>query len=200
MSQAIDIYLKYCAMKAHFGKGDYDYVKFGGKSKVSRESFWKRKDRYFFVKIGRKYDAYLIESIDDYLLANFIVENKGWVGNFSDKNYYEWKDRMSRLTQIFKNEITPLLANFKDDGKYLFAVPESSHPKLLKEYLGGRISLETIVILDDLVNFGNRWDKQLKDDIIWHDLKKLIKNYKGFLTINKNRYKIELLKLIEESK
>ena len=72
--------------------------------------------------------------------------------------------------------------------------------RLLKEYLGGRISLETIVILDDLVNFGNRWDKQLKDDIIWPDLKKLIKNYKGFLTINKNRYRIELLKLIEESK
>ena len=26
MSQSIDIYLTYCAMKAHFGKGDYDFV------------------------------------------------------------------------------------------------------------------------------------------------------------------------------
>ena len=167
-------------MKAHFGKGDYDYVKFGGKSKVSRESFWKRKDRIFFVSLSRKYNAYLIDSIDDYLLANFIVENKGWIGNFSDKNYYEWKDRMSRLTQIFKNEITPLLANFKDDGKYLFAVPESSHPKLLKEYLGKRISLETMIILDNLMDYSSKWDKQMKDDIIWPKTKKLINTKKGF--------------------
>ena len=47
MSQAIDIYLKYCAMKAHYGEGDYDYVKFKGKSKVSRESFGKEKIEYF---------------------------------------------------------------------------------------------------------------------------------------------------------
>ena len=31
-------------MKAHFGKGDYDFVKFNGKTKVSRDSFWKRKE------------------------------------------------------------------------------------------------------------------------------------------------------------
>ena len=42
MSQSIDIYLTYCAMKAHFGKGDYDFVKFNGKTQVLRESFWKR--------------------------------------------------------------------------------------------------------------------------------------------------------------
>ena len=33
-------------------------------AKVSRESFWKRKDRIFFVSLGRKYDAYLIDSVD----------------------------------------------------------------------------------------------------------------------------------------
>tara|TARA_Y100001963_G_scaffold39998_1_gene55935 strand:- start:1373 stop:1972 length:600 start_codon:yes stop_codon:yes gene_type:complete len=195
MSQAIDIYLKYCAMKAHFGKGDYDYVKFGGKSKVSRESFWKRKDRYFFVKIGRKYDAYLIESIDDYLLANFIVENKGWVGNFSDENYYKWKDRMSRLTEIFENEVTPLLENFKTEGKHLFAVPESSHPKLLKEYLGKRISLETMIILDKLMDYGSKWDKQLNDDVVWPKTKKLIDDYKKFLTFEEKECKMILINL-----
>ena len=182
-------------MKAHFGKGDYDYVKYGGKSKVSRDSFWKRKDRYFFVKIGRKYDAYLIDSVDDYLLANFIVENKGWVGNFSDENYYKWKDRMSRLTEIFENEITPLLDNFKNEGKYLFAVPEDSHPKLLKEYLGKRISLETMIILDGLVDYSSKWDKQLEDDIIWPKTKKLIKDYKKFLTFEEKECKMILINL-----
>ena len=94
MSQSIDIYLTYCAMKAHFGKGDYDFVKFNGKTKVSRESFWKRKDRVWFVMLGRKLNSYLIESVEDYLLANFIVETKGYIGNFNDQNYFDWKDRM----------------------------------------------------------------------------------------------------------
>ena len=39
----------------HFGKGDYDFVKFNGKTKVSRDMFWKRKDRVWFVMLGRKY-------------------------------------------------------------------------------------------------------------------------------------------------
>ena len=59
----------YCAMKAHFDKGDYDFIKYGGKSKVSRDSFYKRNDRIFFVKLTRKYKSK--DDIQDYLLANF---------------------------------------------------------------------------------------------------------------------------------
>ena len=50
--QPIDAYLMYCAMKAHFDKNDYDFVKYNGKSKVSRDSFYKRNDRVFFVKLN----------------------------------------------------------------------------------------------------------------------------------------------------
>ena len=53
--QPVDVYIMYCALKAHFGKGDYDYIKYGGKSSATRDSFWKRTDRIFFVKISRKY-------------------------------------------------------------------------------------------------------------------------------------------------
>ena len=52
--QAVDVYLMYCALKAHFGKGDYDFVKYGGKSSATKDSFWKRTDRLFFVKTQRK--------------------------------------------------------------------------------------------------------------------------------------------------
>ena len=43
--EPIDVYIMYCAMKAHFSRKDYDFFKYGGKTKVSRDSFWKRKDR-----------------------------------------------------------------------------------------------------------------------------------------------------------
>ena len=45
--EPIDVYLMYCAMKAHFSKNDYDFITYNGKSRVSRNSFYKRKDRYF---------------------------------------------------------------------------------------------------------------------------------------------------------
>ena len=74
------------------------------------------------------------------------------------------------------------------------------HPTLLKEYLGKRVSIETMIILDELVEFSKKWDKDLVwDDFVWPDVKKLMKNYKGFLTIDAERYRMKLLKLIEES-
>ena len=68
--QAVDTYLMYCALKAHF-KGDYDYHRFSGKTKVSRDSFWKRKDRIFFVKTATRYDD---KEVLNYFVSNFILD------------------------------------------------------------------------------------------------------------------------------
>ena len=192
--EPIDVYLMYCAMKAHFSKNNYDFHKYGGKTKVSRDSFWKRKDKYFFVKLAKKHDDR--DSIQDYLVSNFIRDRRGYIANFNDENYKVWKDRKTDFYNIFFDELKPLVKDFEP----LFQTKNNNHPKLLKEFLGDRVSLETLIILDDLVNFSKRWDRELKEDIVWPDLKKLMKNYKGFLTIDKNRYRIKLLELIEEFK
>ena len=47
--EPIDVYMMYCAMKAHFGKGNYDFIDYKGKTKITRNSFYKRKDRYFLL-------------------------------------------------------------------------------------------------------------------------------------------------------
>ena len=192
--EPIDVYLMYCAMKAHFSKNNYDFHKYGGKTKVSRDSFWKRNDKYFFVKLAKKHDDR--DSIQDYLVSNFIRDRRGYIANFNDENYKVWKDRKTDFYNIFFDELKPLVKDFEP----LFQTKNNNHPKLLKEFLGDRVSLETLIILDDLVDFSKRWDRELKEDIVWPDLKKLMKNYKGFLTIDKNRYRIRLLELIEEFK
>ena len=192
--EPIDVYLMYCAMKAHFSKNNYDFHKYGGKTKVSRDSFWKRKDKYFFVKLAKKHDDR--DSIQDYLVSNFIRDRRGYIANFNDENYKVWKDRKTDFYNIFFDELKPLVKDFEP----LFQTKNNNHPKLLKEFLGDRVSLETLIILDDLIDFSKGWDRELKEDIVWPDLKKLMKNYKGFLTIDKNRYRIRLLELIEEFK
>ena len=188
-----DVYLMYCAMKAHFGKNDYDYITYNGKSSVSRNSFYKRKDRYFFVKLSRKYKE--SDDIKNYLVSNFIVEQRGYVANFNDRNYETWKDKRNNFYNIFTEEIRPFVNNFNP----IFEAKKNEHPLLLKEYLGKRVSIETLIVLEELVDFTKSWNRIMSEDYIWYDIKKLMKNYKRFLTIDKNRYRIQLLKLIEES-
>ena len=191
--EPIDVYLMYCAMKAHFGKGDYDFVTYKGKTRIKRDTFYKRKDRSFFVRVSRKYKTE--QEIQNYFVSNFIKDKKGYIANFNDENYESWKLKRQGFFDLFEVEMKPLVDAFED----LFTVTNGQHPKLMREFLGGRVSLETIIILDELVNFGPDWDKALEDDIIWNDLNNLIDNYERFLTIDQEQYKIRLLKLIEES-
>ena len=191
--EPIDVYLMYCAMKAHFGKTDYNFIKYGGKSRVSRNSFFKRKDRYFFVKLSKKYKTE--NEIRNYFVANFMMEQRGYVANFNDENYEKWQNRQNNFHDIFVNEIQPMIQDFNS----LFEIKKSEHPKLMKEYLGKRISLETLIILDELVEYSKKWNEHLKDDLLWPDLKKLMNNYKWFLTFDKKQYRINLLTMIKES-
>ena len=192
--EPVDVYMMYCAMKAHFGKGNYDFIDYSGKTKISRKSFYKRKDRYFFVKVSRKYETE--EEIKNYFISNFIKDKKGYIANFNDENYQSWKLKRQGFFSMFTVEMQPLVNAFEN----LFAVENKQHPKLLKEYLGGRVSLETMIILNELVDYGQNWALELKNDIVWPDLNKMMNKYKRFLTIDTERYRILLLKLIEESK
>lgn len=194
--EPIDVYLMYCAMKAHFGKGDYDFVTYKGKTRIKRDTFYKRKDRSFFVRVSRKYKTE--QEIQNYFVSNFIKDKKGYIANFNDENYESWKLKRQGFFDLFEVEMKPLVDAFED----LFTVTNGQHPKLMREFLGGRVSLETIIILDELVNFSLSldWNKQLEDDIIWIDLRNLMNNYRRFLTIDQKQYKIRLLKLIEESR
>ena len=191
--EPIDVYLMYCAMKAHFGKSDYDFVTYKGKTRIKRDTFYKRKDRSFFVRLSRKYKTEL--EIQNYFVANFIKDKKGYIANFSDENYESWKLKRQGFFEQFEVEMKPLVEAFED----LFIVINGQHPKLMREFLGGRVSLETVIILDELVNFDPAWNRELEDDIIWLDLRNLMDNYERFLTIDQEQYKISLLKLIEES-
>jgi len=191
--EPIDVYLMYCAMKAHFGKSDYDFVTYRGKTRIKRDTFYKRKDRSFFVKLARKYNAE--EQIKNYFISNFIKDKKGYIANFTDENYESWKLKRKNFFEIFEVEMKPLVESFEN----LYIVENRQHPKLMREFLGGRVSLETLIILDELVGYGTTWIEEMKDDIIWIDLNNLMDNYERFLTIDQEQYRIRLLKLIEES-
>ena len=180
-------------MKAHFGKGDYDFITYKGKTRIKRDTFYKRKDRSFFVRLSRKYKTE--KEIKNYFVSNFIKNKKGYIANFSDDIFETWKLKRQSFFDMFEVEMKPLVEAFEN----LFSIENGQHPKLMREFLGGRVSLETMIILNELVNYNPNWSKSLEDDIIWIDLRNLMNKYERFLTIDQEQYRIRLLKLIEES-
>ena len=129
-------------------------------------------------------------------MSNFIKNQKGWLGDFNDENYVEWKKRMQSLTYTFKQEMTSLL----EDNSFgdIFEIPKDTHPKLLKEYLGNRVSIEAMIILDNLVEYTRNWNKRLGDDVVWPNTNKMLENYKKFLTFDRKRCKLILMTLIKQ--
>ena len=161
-----DTYKQYLAYKNHFTKEKYDYHKYGGRSKAKVESFYKRKDRYFFEKMSRKYND---EQVKDFFLANFVATDNPegvWIGNIiktGEVVYKEWMSRQQSLFYNFKQGSEDMM-DLYDYEEFFDA--SKGHPPILKEHLGGKISVEEMCIYEKVFSFCKDYDKQL-DDPVW---------------------------------
>ena len=185
----IDVYKTYLAFKNHFTKKSYNYFKYGGKSKASVQAYNKRKDRYFFERMSRKKSD---EEIKDYFLANFVEcddPDRLWIGEIissGEDNLKSWMKRSQTMSYMFKTEVEVFVN--KENFQQLFTIKGQSHPEVLKKYLQGALSIETMVILDIILEYVKNFDKKL-DDPVWDTVSLKIKKYKPFLNINVNKYK-----------
>ena len=193
-----ETYQSYLSMKSHFTNPKFDFFKYGGKSRATMASFNKRKDKYWFEKTSRKYSD---QQILDFLLANFVTTDNPqnlWIGeiiNSGERNYSEWMKRKQSLTYLFKEQSSELL--FKNDLNEVFDCSKRKHPVVLKKYLGGEISLETLTILEKVFSFVKNFDKKLKDPV-WESVSLKIKKYAPFINISVFQYKKILRELVNE--
>ena len=190
-----DAYRCYLSMKNHFTKDKYDYHKYRGKSRATVQSFYKRKDRFWFEKLARnKSDQEVVE----FFVSNFITctdPGKLWIGEMikdGEGRYTEWKKRNQSLSYVFKEETESLFSDGDFDS--MFAMDGTRHPQILKEYLRKNISIETLVILDKILGFRENFDSHLKDPV-WETVSMRMKKYSPFLNIDVQRYK-QILKQV----
>ena len=190
-----ETYQTYLSMKSHFTNSKYDFFKYGGKSRATMTSFNKRKDKYWFEKTSRKYSD---EQVLDFLLANFVnadTPQNLWIGemiNSGERTYAEWMRRRQSMTYIFKEQSEKLLS--ETDLEELFNCSKG-HPLVLKRYLGGEISLETLTILEKVFSFVKNFDNKLSDPV-WETVSLKIKKYSPFININVFQYKKILKEVI----
>lgn len=186
-----DTYKQYLAFKQHFTRKSYDYFRYAGKSRASLNSFYKRKDRYFFEKMSRKYSD---DDIKNFFVANFVATdnpNGLWIGEIirsGESVYSSWQNRQQSLYYQFTQHTEDMLSEYSLEE--LFST-SGQHPPILKMLLSGNISIETTTIYDKIFLFGNNLDKKLTDPV-WEGISLKIKKYAPFLNIDIPKYKAYL--------
>lgn len=187
-----EVYKTYLSLKLHFTKEKYNYFTFNGKSRASQASFEKRKDRYFFKKLATKFDDI---TIVEYFVSHFVRNQNTWIGDISvqsSKVYQDWKKNIQSMSFMFENDMDYLLDIAPFDK--IFEVESGRHPILLQAHYAERVTLETLVILNQLVKYIPDFDKQIVDPVVWPETKMKVVKYEPFLRIDTHKYKSILLK------
>ena len=179
---AFETFKLYVSLKNHFTQKQYDFFLYNGKSRTSQQSFEKRKDKIFFLKLSKHQDVL------GFLVSNLIKNNKSWVKELvysedAEKVYNNWLKRNQSLTYQFKNDISKIDVDFNN----LFKVEQNQHPIIIKMYMSGDISLETFCILLEITNSKKYLDKSLESDIIWEELSLKVKKYTPFIKYDKEK-------------
>jgi len=188
---AFDCYKTYLAFKNHFTKDTFDYFKYGGRTNASVASFNKRKDRYFFEKMSRQRKD---EEIVDYFTAIFSQcddPQRVWIGEIiqtGDEKYQFWQKKVQSLGYLFRQEMEKLLNGI--DFNSVFECESGKHPILVKEHLKKNVSIESMILLDAMVEYKKRFDGKL-DDFVWKTISLKLDKYRPFLlnSIDINKYK-----------
>ena len=178
-------YKLYNALKLHFETDGYDAVKYNYKSNVTPQSFFKRKDKYFFAKLAKKYNG----NLKDFYISQFI-NTESYVGDMMDeeaeKNYLDYKRIQESIHRVFSIDIN-ILGEQERKFDELFKSYHGQLPLVVKLWLQDEISLETVVILDSILGFVERESDNITDTIIWPDLKRRINKYKPFVNYTKDK-------------
>lgn len=192
---AFSAYTKYVALKLHFQQNSYDYFKFSGKAKVSREKFETRRDKYYFQRISKLYDEKQFEQL---LVANFIANKDAWIGDvISDegrKLYTNWKKIYQSLEYLFTEDLKKIKdlidsTEIESFDELFVIIADNNWPEIVSLTIQQTIRLETFVIINKIFNFIPKIDQTIDDGLIWPELKSLCLKYSPFLDVNTKKYK-----------
>ena len=199
-----EVYKVYLAIKLHFTSKNqsYDFHKHGGRTTARLETFTKRRDRYFFHKLSKSYNDI---TIVDYFVSNFVTNTNLWVGDIighsGDESYKEWSKRLEALHYYYEQDIDYILERMtanKMSFDDIFTSKDGQHPPILKMVLSKKICVETFVILEDILSFAKRLDKDISETVLWPKMHDRVIRYRPFMKFNNTKYKMTLKNKLKE--
>ena len=187
------------SLKLHFTTDKYDFFKYGGKTNVSITNFENRKDKYHFYKLSRKFDNK--DVLINFIVANFVEDSAKWIGDLlleeAQSNYLKRQKVIQSLSYTFENDCKELFADSKNPNDILKTL-NGNYPILLTKALRKEIEIETVIILNRILQFISNWSKQIADTIRWPDYQRKLEKYAAFLPEDVVKYKLLLKKVIND--
>ena len=188
--EPFEAYRYYQSLKLHFENESYNAPKYNYKTSAKPQTFWKRKDKYFFAKIGRMFDT--PPELINYYAAHFVADNN-WVGDMlSDEQVYrDWQKRTESMGYNFQQDLEKVNVESFDQ---LFDLG-NQYPKVVEAYLSNDINIESVAILNKLTSFMSRADKTVSDPILWPDVSRKIRKYSLLMNVNTDKMKKIIFKV-----
>ena len=183
-----DLYGLYQAIKLHFTSEQYNFFQYDGKTRISIDAFQKRRDKFLFHRLARKYRD---EEMVPFLVSNFVHSDDNWTKSLleeeAEETYRNWRRTTDSMTKVYVEDLQKIAT--KDNFNDLFKIEEGQFPKLLMLFMQNEVTIETMVILNNIFNFIQIWDKKISDDIIYPKVSRKIRKYGAFLNVNVDKYK-----------
>lgn len=179
-------YLLFIALKTHFSSKKYDFVTMQGKLKANKHSYDSRRDKFFFEKLAKRYTA---SELKDFYISNFLAD-KQYVTELlteeANSIYFDYVRRNQMLTYNFKTEVEKL---FERGVSNVFKLKSDQYPVIIIKYMNNCVSPETMVILDSLIHYSDKFNKSFENDIIWSKLSLKLSKYSRFVKYDKDKVK-----------
>lgn len=187
---ALEAYKTFQALKLHFSSDSFDFHRYHGKTKIDPSSFMAKKDKLFYYKIAKKIKH---EDFIDFVLANILAKDNLWIKDLVDEDseviFQKYRKKIQSLSYMFEQDIKRIFEECSNPKEVIMVKSDGNHPELLKLYWTKTITLETLIIMDLILDFTKIWNEKITDTLLWPKTRKLIVKYRPFLNIDVKKYK-----------
>jgi hypothetical protein len=192
-------YRYYLAIKLHFTTDKFNVFENRGNVRGTREAFNARNDRYIFEKLASKRPD--DKDIIQFFVANFAYgkDTAIYAGQEAEDNYQLWQKRKQSITKTFIDDLATLLTHVevnKLTNSAIFDFVDNEYPVTLKLFIGGKITIESLRIIDDFTGILDQWKVHPTVRYIWDDEMRRAIKLSGFVKYDK----IKLSQIFEKFK
>lgn len=193
LAEPFEIYLLYCSLKAHYS-GKYDYFECKRSSRIKYSTFEKRKDKFFFYKIAKKYD---LNECELFFAVNFAYNNSFWIGEFDERSTNEIYLQHLKVKSAFSYYLEQDIRFLEENGGFIqsLKIGKDLYPPAIYFLKANEISFETVTFIYNVMELHKYW--KIKDNIVYPVLEQKLNKFYPFLKFNiKSSNKVEFIRNI----
>lgn len=186
--KAYKAYKLYMAAKLHYTSDTYNAAIANGRVRGSRKAFSSRNDQPLFLKFANRFENE--QDMVQCLIANFAYGNADVIYNDSEaeRNYKEWIKRKQSIHALVNRDFDIILLHAqkeKLDYNSVFRFNNDMYPELLKLFLGNAVTLETMVVIENIDPYLKHWNQHM--NFLWESERRRIAKSSSFVKFSSEK-------------